>query len=97
LLVQVQRFAAIYPASSAKAVPPTAQIEGEARLLRVSDRLTIAAQRFSSEAHAVDNPVTAIGEAFDMATDRYLADLVDWTSLSAAPGAASAGSATRER
>ena len=97
LLVMVQRFAAIYPAGSAKLVTPTVQIEGEARLLRASDHRTIAARRFSSEAHAADNRVTAIVEAFDTATDRYLADLVDWASRSASTGAAPIGIEAMDR
>lgn len=85
LQVSVRRFEAVYRTAENKEAPPAALVEGDARLFRTKDRTVVATRHFAAEAPAAENRVGAIVAAFGTAADRYLADLVDWTSQSAVP------------
>jgi cholesterol transport system auxiliary component len=83
LTVDVQTFEARYDQGTGAA--PVVEVIVRAALVRTSDRSLAAEHTFTTSVRASDNRVGLIVEAFDQAVQKTLADLVAWTSQSAAP------------
>jgi cholesterol transport system auxiliary component len=82
LTVDVQSFEARYDQGSG--APPLIDVTVRAAFIRTADRALTAEHTFTTTVRASDNRVGAIVEAFNSAVQKSLADLVAWSSQSAA-------------
>lgn len=78
--IDVRSFEARYEAPGRA---PTIVVTARARLLALSDRTVVAEQVFTIEQPATANRVSAIVEAFDIATRDLNTRIVAWTDASA--------------
>ena len=81
LALRVTRFEADY-GDAAMASAPMVAIEGEATLLRLSDRHTLATRHFATQAPAAMNGAGALAAAFDRAAGLATAQITDWVATS---------------
>ena len=80
LQLNLDRFEARYAPESDKQSPPTILISGDATLTALTDRQMKASHRFLEEEPARQNSKAELAAAFDRATARFTAAVVDWTS-----------------
>ena len=78
--IDVRAFEARYEAPGAV---PTVVVTARARLLALPDRTVAAERTFTVQQPAAANRVSAIVEAFDIATRDLNTQIVDWTDSSA--------------
>lgn len=78
--IDVRSFEARYDAPG---LAPTIVVTARARLLALPERTVLAEQMFTVEQTATANRVSAIVEAFDLATRDLNTRIVDWTDTSA--------------
>ncbi|SNT12420.1 cholesterol transport system auxiliary component [Sphingomonas laterariae] len=80
LQLNLDRFEARYATGSDEKSPPTILISGDATLTALADRGMQGSRRFVEEEPARQNSKAEIAAAFDRATARFTAAVVDWTS-----------------
>ena len=80
LQLNLDRFEARYALGSDEKSPPTILISGDATLTDLTNRQMQGSRRFLKEEPARQNSKAEIAAAFDRATARFTADVVDWTS-----------------
>jgi len=78
--IDVRAFEARYEAPGAV---PTVVVTARARLLALPDRTVTAERTFTVQQPAAANRVSAIVEAFDIATRDLNTQIVDWTDVNA--------------
>ena len=78
--IDIRAFEARYDAPGAV---PTVVVTARARLLTLPDRTVAAERTFTVQQPAAANRVSAIVEAFDIATRDLNTQIVDWTDSSA--------------
>ena len=78
--IDVRAFEARYEAPGAV---PTVVVTARARLLALPDRTVAAERTFTVQQPAAANRVSAIVEAFDIATRDLNTQIVDWTDVNA--------------
>lgn len=78
--IDVRAFEARYDAPGAV---PTVVVTARARLLALPDRTVAAERTFTVQQPAAANRVSAIVEAFDIATRDLNTQIVDWTDVNA--------------
>jgi cholesterol transport system auxiliary component len=83
LSLDIARFEAHYD-DDAMDTPPVVVIEGDATLVRLSDRTISATHHFSARAPADLNRGAAIAAAFDTATNQATAQIADWAQATGA-------------
>ena len=78
--IDMRAFEARYEAPGAV---PTVVVTARARLLALPDRTVTAERTFTVQQPAGANRISAIGEAFDIATRDLNTQIVDWTDANA--------------
>jgi len=82
LRLDVRRFEARYEGGQGAA--PTILVRVRAAVSRYADRTLIGERTFEASVPASDNRIGAMAQAFDQATEKVLAELVNWVGETAA-------------